>query len=104
MNWLMGHRADDRHARLTGTALLVVALGLTAWIFYLGAALPNQGPVQDWGTSWTGIGTWQLTWVGLDVFRGRRARRDRVPVAPRPPADAYRGAARGADLRRRRLV
>jgi len=39
-----------------------------AWIFYLGAALPNQGPVQDWGTGWAGIGTWQLTWVGLDVF------------------------------------
>ena len=68
MNWLIGAEADDRHARLTGTALLAVALGLTAWIFYLGAALPNQGPVQDWGTSWAGIGTWQLTWVGLDVF------------------------------------
>jgi hypothetical protein len=68
MNWLMGPQADDRHARLTGTALLVVAFGLTAWIFYLGAALPNQGPVQDWGTGWAGIGTWQLTWVGLDVF------------------------------------
>lgn len=64
----MGPQADDRHARRTGNALLVMALALTAWIFYLGAALPNQGPVQDWGTTWTGIGTWQLTWVGLDVF------------------------------------
>jgi hypothetical protein len=43
MNWLTGPGADDRHARLTGTALLIVALGLTAWIFYLGPALPNQG-------------------------------------------------------------
>jgi hypothetical protein len=68
MNWLTGPRADERYARLTGTGLLVVALGLTAWIFYLGAALPNQGPAQDWGTGWAGIGTWQLTWVGLDVF------------------------------------
>ena len=67
-NWLTGSGADDRYARLTGTALLVVALGLTAWIFYLGAALPNQGPVQDWGTGWAGIGSWQLTWVGLDVL------------------------------------
>jgi hypothetical protein len=67
-NWLTGTGADDRYARQTGTALLVVALGLTAWIFYLGAALPNQGPAQDWGTGWAGIGTWQLTWVGLDVF------------------------------------
>jgi hypothetical protein len=68
MNWLTGPEADERHARLTGTALIVVAAGLTAWIFYLGAALPNQGPVQDWGTGWAGIGTWQLTWVGLDVL------------------------------------
>lgn len=68
MNWLTGSRTDDRYARLTGTALLVAALGLTAWIFYLGAALPNQGPAQDWSTTWTGIGTWQLTWAGLDVF------------------------------------
>jgi hypothetical protein len=68
LSWLNGPQVDDRYARLTGTALLVVALGLTAWIFYLGAALPNQGPVQDWGTGWAGIGTWQLTWVGLDVF------------------------------------
>lgn len=68
MNWLTGSRTDDWYARLTGTALLVAALGLTAWIFYLGAALPNQGPAQDWSTTWTGIGTWQLTWAGLDVF------------------------------------
>jgi hypothetical protein len=68
MNWLTRSGANDRYARLTGTALLLVAVGLTAWIFYLGAALPNQGPVQDWGTGWAGIGTWQLTWVGLDVF------------------------------------
>jgi hypothetical protein len=47
MNWLTGPEADERHARLTGTALVVVAVGLSAWIFYLGAALPNQGPVQD---------------------------------------------------------
>ncbi|MCL2585137.1 MAG: hypothetical protein FWE35_22065 [Streptosporangiales bacterium] len=68
MNWLTGPEADERHARPTGTALLVAALGLTAWIFYLGASLPNQGPVQDWGMGWAGIGTWQLTWAGLDVF------------------------------------
>ena len=68
MKWLAGTEADDRHARLTGTALLVAALALTAWIIYLGAALPNQGPAQDWSTTWTGIDTWQLTWAGLDLF------------------------------------
>lgn len=64
----MGTEADDRRARSTGTALLIAALGLSAWIIYLGAALPNQGPAQDWNTTWTGIDTWQLTWAGLDVF------------------------------------
>ena len=68
MNWLAGPGTDGRYARLTGTALVVAALGLTAWVFYLGAALPNQGPAQDWSTTWTGVGTWQLTWAGLDAF------------------------------------
>ncbi len=68
MSWLAGTGENERHSRLTGTALLVAALGLTAWTVYLGAALPNQGPTQDWSTTWTGIDTWQLTWAGLDVF------------------------------------
>jgi hypothetical protein len=68
LKWLTRPGSCDRYARLTGVVLIVVALGLTAWIFYLGAALPNAGPVQDWGTGWAGIGTWQLTWVGLDIF------------------------------------
>ncbi|MCP2339772.1 hypothetical protein [Actinomadura rupiterrae] len=68
VKWLVGPEVDERRARLTGTALLVAALGLTVWIVYLGSALPDQGPAQDWNTTWTGIDTWQLTWVGLDVF------------------------------------
>ena len=68
MSWLTRRGSCDRYARLTGAAIIAVALGLAGWIFYLGAALPNAGPVQDWGTGWAGIGTWQLTWAGLDVF------------------------------------
>jgi hypothetical protein len=68
LKWLTRPGSCDRYARLTGAVLIVVALGLTGWIFYLGAALPNAGPVQDWGTGWAGIGTWQLTWIGLDIF------------------------------------
>ena len=38
------------------------------WLRFASDGLPNDGPPQDWGTGWAGIGTWQLTWVGLDVF------------------------------------
>jgi hypothetical protein len=68
LSWLAGPGRCDRYARRTSTGIVLAALGLVGWIFYLGAALPNQGPAQDWGTSWAGLGTWQLTWVGLDVF------------------------------------
>jgi hypothetical protein len=52
-----------------GRASLSCRYGLICWIFYLGSTLPNAGPTQDWSTaSLTRLGTWQLTWVGLDVL------------------------------------
>jgi hypothetical protein len=69
LNWLIGREPSDRWARTTGTGILIASLGLICWIFYLGSTLPNAGPAQDWSTaSLTGLGTWQLTWVGLDVL------------------------------------
>jgi hypothetical protein len=69
LSWLIQREPSDRWARTTGTGILIGSLGLICWIFYLGATLPNAGPAQDWGTaSLTGLGTWQLTWVGLDVL------------------------------------
>jgi hypothetical protein len=69
LGWLIRREPSDRWARATGTGILVVSLGLICWIFYLGSTLPNAGPAQDWSTaSLTGLGTWQLTWVGLDVL------------------------------------
>lgn len=67
--WLIRREPSDRWARTTGTGILIASLGLICWIFYLGSTLPNAGPVQDWSTaSLTGLGTWQLAWVGLDVL------------------------------------
>jgi hypothetical protein len=69
LSWLIQREPSDRWARTTGTGILIASLGLVCWIFYLGATLPNAGPAQDWSTaSLTGLGTWQLTWVGLDVL------------------------------------
>lgn len=69
LGWLIRREPSDRWARTTGTGILVGSLGLICWIFYLGSTLPNAGPAQDWSTaSLTGLGTWQLTWVGLDVL------------------------------------
>ncbi len=69
LSWLIRRKPSDRWARTTGTGILIASLGLICWIFYLGSTLPNAGPAQDWSTaSLTGLGTWQLTWVGLDVL------------------------------------
>jgi len=69
LRWLIRREPSDRWARTTGTGILIGSLGLICWIFYLGSTLPNAGPAQDWSTaSLTGLGTWQLTWVGLDVL------------------------------------
>jgi hypothetical protein len=69
LTWLTNREPCDRWARMTGNGMLIAALGLICWIFYLGATLPNAGPAQDWSTaSLTGLGTWQLAWVGLDVL------------------------------------
>jgi hypothetical protein len=69
LNWLIRREPSDRWARTTGTGILIASLGLICWIFYLGSTLPNAGPAQDWSTaSLTGLGTWQLIWVGLDVL------------------------------------
>jgi hypothetical protein len=69
VSWLIRREPSDHWARTTGTGILIGSVGLICWIFYLGSALPNAGPAQDWSTaSLTGLGTWQLTWVGLDVL------------------------------------
>jgi hypothetical protein len=69
LTWLLQRERSDRWARITGTGMLITALGLACWSFYLGASLPDAGPAQDWSTaSLTGLGNWQLTWVGLDIM------------------------------------
>jgi hypothetical protein len=69
LRWLIRREPSDHWARTTGTGILIGSVGLICWIFYLGSTLPNAGPAQDWSTaSVTGLGTWQLTWVGLDVL------------------------------------
>lgn len=68
LSWLTCADPQPSYARATGRAVLFAAVLLTGWIVYLGAALPNAGPAQNWSTTWTGLANWQLTWVGLDVF------------------------------------
>jgi hypothetical protein len=69
LSWLIRREPSDHWARTTGTGILIASLGLICWIFYLGSTLPNTGPAQNCSTaSLTGLCTWQLTWVGLDVL------------------------------------
>jgi hypothetical protein len=104
LSWLIRREPSDRWARTTGTGILVGSVGLVWWIFYLGSALPGAGPAQDWSTaSLTGLGTWQLTWVGLDVLEvaglastgyllGRSHRQTRTAASsPRPCSSSTDG-------------
>lgn len=36
-------------------ALTLIALGLTAWVFELGAVLQGQAVVRDWSSVWVGL-------------------------------------------------
>ena len=54
--------------RRIGGALLLGAGALAAWTCWLASTLPPSGLRQAWSTTWTGLGTWQLTWVGVDAL------------------------------------
>jgi hypothetical protein len=42
-------------------ALLLIAAGLTAWVFELGAVLQGQAEVRDWSSVWVGLDLLEIT-------------------------------------------
>ena len=41
--------------------LLLIAAGLTAWVFELGAVLQGQAQVRDWSSVWVGLDLAEIT-------------------------------------------
>lgn len=50
----------------TGALLVAGAAALSAWACWLGSSLPPSALRQSWSAAWTGLGSWQLTWVMVD--------------------------------------
>jgi hypothetical protein len=56
-------RCEPRAVRWMPAGLLVIAGGLTAWIFELGAVLQGQAEVRNWSSVWVGLDILEV--VGL---------------------------------------
>jgi hypothetical protein len=56
-------RCEPRTVRWMPAALLVIAVGLSAWIFELGAVLEGQAEVRNWSSVWVGLDILEV--VGL---------------------------------------
>jgi hypothetical protein len=48
-------RCDPRIMRRLPAVLILMAIGLTAWVFELGAVLQGQAVVRDWSSVWVGL-------------------------------------------------
>lgn len=58
-------RCEARVVRWMPAVLVVIAVGLTAWAFELGAVLQGQVEVRNWSSVWVGLDLLEI--VGLVV-------------------------------------
>ncbi|MGH3169784.1 MAG: hypothetical protein ACRDN0_28370 [Trebonia sp.] len=54
------------------TVLLLIAAGLTAWEFELGAVLQGQAQVRNWSSTWVGLDLMEITGLVLTAILLRR--------------------------------
>jgi hypothetical protein len=67
--WLLVRDVRNRRLeRRTGQLIVVIAILLTCWIFWLGSTLPPDPLQQQWSTAYIGLDNYSLTWVGLDCL------------------------------------
>jgi hypothetical protein len=48
--------------------LLLIAAGLTVWVFELGAVLQGQAQVRNWSSTWVGLDLMEITGLMLTAF------------------------------------
>ena len=65
-------RCDPRVLRRMPAALILIAAGLTAWVFELGAVLQGQAEVRDWSSVWVGLDLLEITGLVTTALLLRR--------------------------------
>jgi len=61
--------------------LLLIAAGLTAWVFELGAVLQGQAQVRNWSSVWVGLDLLEITGLIMTAVLLRRRSAYLAPVA-----------------------
>jgi hypothetical protein len=61
-------RFDPRVMRWMPAALLLIAAGLTGWVFELGAVLQGQAQVRNWSSTWVGLDLMEITGLVLTAI------------------------------------
>jgi len=74
-------RRDPRLMRRLPLILLLIAGGLTVWVFELGAVLTGQAQVRNWSSVWVGLDIMEITGLVLTAILLRRRSAYLAPVA-----------------------
>ena len=61
--------------------LLMIAAGLTAWVFELGAVLQGQAQVRNWSSVWVGLDLLEITGLIVTAVLLRRRSAYLAPAA-----------------------
>jgi hypothetical protein len=61
-------RCDPRIVRWMPAALLLVAAGLSVWIFELGAVLQGQAEVRNWSSVWVGLDMMEVAGLAMTAI------------------------------------
>jgi hypothetical protein len=65
-------RLDPSALRKMSAILLLIAAGLTVWVFELGAVLQGQARVRNWSSTWVGLDLMEITGLVLTAVALRR--------------------------------
>jgi hypothetical protein len=73
-------RCEPRILRWMPAALLLIAAGLCAWVFELGAVLQGQAEVRNWSSVWVGLDILEMAGLVVTAVLLRR-RSTYLPLA-----------------------
>jgi hypothetical protein len=65
-------RFDAQAMRRIPAVLLLIAAGLTGWVFELGAVLQGQAQVRNWSSTWVGLDLMEITGLVITAILLRR--------------------------------
>ena len=65
-------RGDPRSIRRMPAGLVLIAVGLSAWVFELGAVLQGQAMVRNWSSVWVGLDILEIIGLVMTAILLRR--------------------------------